>query len=90
MGYYQITATKELTATYYVKADNREEAEEIALEKFDEELEREQFADYDYHTLTEEAASDWSDEWLMEDENGDVVEMNLEEDFLAAVNMGGE
>lgn len=87
--YYAVFLTRELQGRYYVKAEDEDTARELAWEKFDDEIYREEWdlrpnSDaWEYHTQIDTAESDWSDEWLVADDEE-------EEDFLAAVNYGGE
>jgi len=77
--YFQVITTKELVATYYVKATDYDKAEELAWEKFGEELYQLKLEDcWGYDTRTEETDADAVDDWIEE------------EDFLTAVNNGGE
>jgi hypothetical protein len=79
LNYYQVHTTKELVATYYVKAASKEEATDLAWKKFEDEIYREELdlrpnsSDWDYHTHIDYAEKDWNDEWLVEDEDGDAV-----------------
>jgi len=83
LNYYQVHTIKELVATYYVKAESREEAEELAWSRFDEEKDRLQLEDcWEHQTITDTASSEDSDEWLIEHINGEVV--------YVADNNGGE
>ena len=88
--YFEVFLTRELQARYYVKAEDEDTANELAWEKFDDEIYREEWdlrpnsSDWEYETIVEEINTSnpaaITDEWL-------EVE---EEDFLAAVNNGGE
>jgi len=72
MKYYQVNTRRELYNIYYVAAESREQAEEVAWERFGEDIDRLRLEDcWEYETITEETQKDESDEWLMEDENGD-------------------
>ena len=74
LNYYQVHTIKELVATYYVKAASKDEATELAWEKFDEERNRLQLEDcWEYETQIDYAGSNDSDEWLIENEKGDAV-----------------
>jgi len=91
LDYYQVHTIKELVATYYVKATSKEEATDLAWSRFDEERERLQLENcWSYETQIDYAGKQDSDEWLVKDEDGDAVYVEEEEDFLAAVNYGGE
>lgn len=88
--YFEVFLTRELQARYYVKAEDEMTANELAWEKFDDEIYREEWnlqpnsSDWEYETIVEEInpsnLDDYTDEWLVAEE----------EDFLAAVNYGGE
>jgi hypothetical protein len=83
LNYYQVHTIKELVATYYVKAESREEAEELAWSRFDEEKDRLQLEDcWEHQTITDTASSEDSDEWLIENDEGYAV--------YVADNNGGE
>ncbi len=85
--------TRELQARFYVKAEDEDTARELAWEEFDDEIYREEWDlrpnsdDWEYETIVEEInpsnPDDYTDEWL-------VADVEEEEDFLAAVNNGGE
>jgi hypothetical protein len=91
LDYYQVHTIKELVATYYVKATSKEEATDLAWNRFDEERERLQLENcWSYETQIDYAGKQDSDEWLVEDDEGYAVYVAEEEDFLAAVNNGGE
>ena len=78
LDYYQVHTTKELVATYYVKAASKEEATDLAWKKFDEELYRLRLEnEWSYDTHIDYAEKDWNDEWLVEDEDGDAVYVEL-------------
>lgn len=89
--YFEVRTIRELHGIYYVAAESKEQAEELAWERFgvdDERLRLE--SDWEYDTITRSLDSQDSDEWLVEDEDGEPVWVEAEEDFLAAVNNGGE
>ena len=74
MEYFEITTIKELHNTYYVAAESQEEAEELAWKQREwEDYTGSPRSDYEYETITEESQKDWNDEWLVEDEDGDAV-----------------
>lgn len=74
MKYYQVRTIKELEGIYYVEAESQEKAEELAWEKFGEELYQLRLEHcWEYDTITEAAERDDHDEWLVENEDGDVV-----------------
>ena len=65
--YQQVITTRELVGTYWVKAEDRVQAEEIAWDKFDEERHNGQLDDcWDYHTIGEEIydAKEGDHEWI--------------------------
>lgn len=73
MKYYQVRTIKELEGIYYVVAESQDEAEELAQKKFSEELYQLRLEDcWEDETITIEAEKDWNDEWLVENEDGDV------------------
>ena len=88
--YFEVFLTRELQARYYVKAEDEMTAHELAWKEFDDEIYREEWnlqpnsSDWEYETIVEEInpsnLDDYTDEWLVAEE----------EDFLAAVNYGGE
>lgn len=76
--YFEVFLTRELQARFYVKAENSEEAEELAWEEFDDEIYREEVdlrpnSDaWEYETIVEEInpsdLDDYTDEeWLVAD-----------------------
>ena len=76
--YFEIKTIKELHSIYYVAAESQEQAEELAWKhrEWEDEVESPRH-DYEYETITEEAEKDWNDEWLVEDEDGDAVYVEL-------------